>query len=70
MSISIILEIIYYVIALITFILFKRKRITVTYNGKEVTKKVNKYITVIQIAASIAWPLTLIMVIINFIKGR
>ena len=35
MKAGLIIEIIYYVIALIIFILFRRKKIIVTFNGKE-----------------------------------
>lgn len=70
MKIGLIIEIIYYIIALIVFILFRRKKIIVTFNGKEVTKQINKYIVVIQIVCSVAWPITFILTAINFIKGR
>lgn len=70
MKTGLIIEIIYYIIALIVFILFRRKKIIVTFNGKEVTKQVNKYIVVIQIACSVVWPITFILTAINFIKGR
>lgn len=70
MKAGLIIKIIYYVIALIIFILFRRKKIIVTFNGKEVTKQINKYIVVIQIACSVAWPVTFILTLINSIKGR
>ena len=70
MKAELIIEIIYYVIALIIFILFRRKKIIVTFNGKEVTKQINKYIIVIQITCSVAWPITFILTLINSIKGR
>lgn len=70
MKTGLIIEIIYYIIALIVFILFRRKKIIVTFNGKEVTKQINKYIVVIQIVCSVAWPITFILTAINFIKGR
>lgn len=70
MKVGLIIEIIYYVIALIAFILFRRKKIIVTFNGKEVTKQINKYIIVIQITCSVAWPITFILTLINSIKGR
>ena len=70
LTLALVLEIIYYVIALIVFILFRRKNIIITFNEKDITKRLNKHILFIQIVYSLAWPFTLIMATINFIRGK
>ena len=70
MDLLTIFTIIYYVIAVIIFILFRRNKIIVTFNEKDVTRKLDKYIIIIQIIASVAWPLSVILATINSIKGK
>lgn len=70
MDLLTILTIIYYIIAAIVFILFRRNKIIITFNEKDVTRKLDKYIIVIQIIASVAWPLSVILATINSIKGK
>lgn len=70
MDLLTIFTIIYYIIAIIIFILFRRNKIIVTFNKKDVTRKLNKYIIIIQIIASVAWPLSVILATINSIKGK
>ena len=70
MDLLTIFTIIYYIIAIIIFILFRRNKIIVTFNEKDVTRKLNKYIIIIQIIASVAWPLSIILATINSIKGK
>lgn len=70
MNLLTIFTIIYYVIAVIIFILFRRNKIIVTFNEKDVTRKLDKYIIIIQIIASVAWPLSVILATINSIKGK
>lgn len=70
MDLLTIFTIIYYIIAIIIFILFRRNKIIVTFNEKDVTRKLNKYIIIIQIIASVAWPLSVILATINSIKGK
>ena len=70
MDLLTIFTIIYYIIAIIIFILFRRNKIIVTFNEKDVTKKLDKYIIIIQIIASVAWPLSVILATINSIKGK
>ena len=79
LTLALVLEIIYYVIALIVFILFRRKNIIITFNEKDIiitfnekdiTKRLNKHILFIQIVYSLAWPFTVIMDTINFIRGK
>ena len=70
LTLALVLEIIYYVIALIVFILFRRKNIIITFNEKDITKRLNKHILFIQIVYSLAWPFTVIMATINFLYQR
>lgn len=70
MDLLTIFTIIYYIIAVIIFILFRRNKIIVTFNEKDVTRKLDKYIIIIQIIASVAWPLSVILATINSIKGK
>lgn len=70
MDLLTIFTIIYYIIAIIIFILFRRNKIIVTLNEKDVTRKLDKYIIIIQIIASVAWPLSVILATINSIKGK
>lgn len=70
MDLLTIFTIIYYIIAIIIFILFRRNKIIVTFNEKDVTRKLDKYIIIIQIIASVAWPLSVILATINSIKGK
>lgn len=70
MDLLTIFTIIYYIIAIIIFILFRRNKIIVTFNEKDVTRKLDKYIIIIQIIASVAWPLSIILATINSIKGK
>lgn len=70
MDLPTIFTIIYYIIAIIIFILFRRNKIIVTFNEKDVTRKLDKYIIIIQIIASVAWPLSIILATINSIKGK
>lgn len=70
MDLLTIFTIIYYIIAIIIFILFRRNKIIVTFNKKDVTRKLDKYIIIIQIIASVAWPLSVILATINSIKGK
>lgn len=70
LTLALVLEIIYYVIALIVFILFRRKNIVITFNEKDITKRLNKHILFIQIVYSLAWPFTVIMATINTLRGK
>ena len=70
MDLLTIFTIIYYIIAIIIFILFRRNKIIVTFNEKDVARKLDKYIIIIQIIASVAWPLSIILATINSIKGK
>lgn len=70
MDLLTVFTIIYYIIAIIIFILFRRNKIIVTFNEKDVTRKLDKYIIIIQIIASVAWPLSVILATINSIKGK
>ena len=70
MDLLTIFTIIYYIIAIIIFILFRRNKIIVTFNEKDVTRKLDKYIIIIQIIASVAWPLSVILATINSIKEK
>lgn len=70
MDLLTIFTIIYYIIAIIIFILFRRNKIIVTFNEKDVTRKLAKYIIIIQIIVSVAWPLSVILATINSIKGK
>lgn len=70
MDLLTIFTIIYYIIAIIIFILFRRNKIIVTFNEKDVTRKLDKYIIIIQIIASVAWPLSVILATINSVKGK
>ena len=70
MNLLTIFTIIYYIIAIIIFILFRRNKIIVTFNEKDVTRKLDKYIIIIQIIASVAWPLSVILATINSIKEK
>ena len=54
MDLLTIFTIIYYIIAIIIFILFRRNKIIVTFNEIDVTRKLNKYIIIIQIITSVA----------------
>lgn len=70
MDLLTILMIVYYIIAAIVFILFRRNKIIITFNEKDVTRKLDKYIIVIQIIASVAWPLSVVLATINSIRGK
>lgn len=63
LTVATILTILYYLVAICTFILFRRKNITITFNNENVTKKLSKFIIIFQIVYSIAWPFTLLLII-------